>query len=260
MPCHSLFQEARGGFLRYSYLYLHAYAALTVNCMCRAAARFCYAVLLSMGPKKSHGTDAVAKSSREIQNRRARGRGRRSRGARLASSGGFAAPGARGAVPVDLAGWKAGDAARDRPRSRLAASRPDPATKGGRYKPGAGGAARVPRGAAELRGAGVVVVVVACKNLLRPSFFHFGGPLLHLGGGEISAMSSRPPSAAHGPFRTPTPARSALEAQPGHSPLASTPPTALALAEGGAGPGRRGRAGTRVFFGGSSRRFPPVRQ
>ena len=39
---------------------------LTVNCIFRTAARFCYALLLSMG-QKSHGTDAVAKSSREIQ-------------------------------------------------------------------------------------------------------------------------------------------------------------------------------------------------
>ena len=82
---------------------------LTVNCMWRAAARFCSAVLLSMGPKshstdavakssapsfcrwdqKSHGTDAVAKSSREIQNLRARGRGRRSRSTHLTGSGGF---------------------------------------------------------------------------------------------------------------------------------------------------------------------------
>ena len=43
------------------YIYRGAAARLwlTVNGMCRAAARFCSAVLLSMGPK-SHGTDAVA--------------------------------------------------------------------------------------------------------------------------------------------------------------------------------------------------------
>ena len=53
---------------------------LTVNGTFRAAARFCSANFFSMGTK-STGTDAVAKSSREIQNRRgaARGRGRRSR-------------------------------------------------------------------------------------------------------------------------------------------------------------------------------------
>jgi hypothetical protein len=53
---------------------------LTVNGTLLAAARFCSANFFSMGTK-STGTDAVAKSSREIQNRRgaARGRGRRSR-------------------------------------------------------------------------------------------------------------------------------------------------------------------------------------
>ena len=117
-------------------------------------------------------------------------------------------------------------------RSRLASSRADPATKGGRYKPGSGGAARVPRGAAELRGCRrCCCCCCRMQKSSAPFFFAFRRAFVRV---PRSTMSSRAPSAARGPFRTPTPARSALEAQPGHSPLASTPPTALALADGGA--------------------------
>ena len=132
--------------------------------MWRTAVRFSSAVLLSMGPKNPTAPTPSprARARYRIQNLRARGRGRRSRTARararLAGSGGFAALGARGAVPVDLAHWKAGDAARDRPRSRLAASRADAATKGGRYKPGAGGA--VARGGARRYSAMLVMVII----------------------------------------------------------------------------------------------------
>jgi hypothetical protein len=84
----------------------------------------------------------------------------------------------------------------------------------------------------------LLLLLLHAKVFCALLFFISPFPLLHPGRGEIfgeKRMSSRPPSAVqHGPFRTPTPARSALQAQPGHSPLASTPPTALALAEGGA--------------------------
>ena len=67
------------------------YGELTFNCICRTAARFCYAVLLSWG-QKSHGTNAVAKSSRRyrIGGPEVAAADRAARA--LARSGGFAAP------------------------------------------------------------------------------------------------------------------------------------------------------------------------
>ena len=141
---------------------------LTVNCIFRGAARFCYAVLLSMGPKKSHGTNAVAKSSREIQNRRgaARGRGRRSRAR--------ASPG-----PVDLRRASLVGQKIPRHRRRRQELARDTESAGPRSRPPIADQGReIQTGGwrcrAELRGAGVVVVVCCCmQKSSAPFFFSF---------------------------------------------------------------------------------------
>ena len=109
--------SGRATSILWAWLEMDCICVKTVNCICRSALRFCCAVLLSWG-QKSHGTNAHV-------------------------------------LYAVLLSWDKNPTAptpSPRARARYRIGGPEVAaapiaTKGGRYKPGAGGAARVPRGA-----------------------------------------------------------------------------------------------------------------